>query len=215
MWTQWSHFLSRRYYRKLLIEVKGLTSVAGIDTQVSKQSCRTLIIKLTAATALPAYRNWLNNDLCATDYALLKRVICFHLFLKHTHRDPLSCRQSSLLFGIPQGSILCPVLFITYMLVGVLSSIQFRVIYLSFFDDAQLFVPKKSGTTDGSFMMSCLAELKNWVPIISYQRSKRGNLSFIFDTWAYIFNLNISFDGQITKCVQSHIVGCRHLNKIR
>ncbi len=69
---------------------------------------------------------------------------------------PLSC-------GVPQGSILDPLLLTVYMLP--LEQILHRngLDFYCYADDKPLYVLFKPGTTDVSHILSCQTEVSNWI----------------------------------------------------
>ena len=65
--------------------------------------------------------------------------------------------------GVPQGSILGPILFSLYLLPLHLIFESHKVSYHIYADDTQLYFPLKSGTDSVSSLLACLEDIKAWM----------------------------------------------------
>uniref|UniRef100_A0A3B5PWL6 Reverse transcriptase domain-containing protein n=3 Tax=Xiphophorus maculatus TaxID=8083 RepID=A0A3B5PWL6_XIPMA len=82
------------------------------------------------------------------------------------HLDQSCSGARPLKYGVPQGSILGPILFILYLLpLGKIFQ-KFNISFHCFADDIQIYLPLKlqNGTTDSlQLLLNCLAEVKLWM----------------------------------------------------
>ena len=151
-----------------------------------------------------------------------------------------SSSQAAFRCGVPQGSILGPLLFTIYMLpIGDIirnHNIQFH----SYADDTQLYIPLKPGTTGNiTRLLACLSDIKIWMSQIFLQlneakteiilfgppnsthpfHAELGTLSSNITTSArslgVMFDPQISFNTHITKVVQSCYYQLRNISKIK
>ncbi len=80
--------------------------------------------------------------------------------------DGCSSSKSVLTCGVPQGSILAPILFSLYMLP--LGSIfnKYKVSFHCYADDTQIYVPfKQNDNQNLSALTACLSDIKAWMSL--------------------------------------------------
>ncbi len=74
-----------------------------------------------------------------------------------------SSSSVSITCGVPQGSILGPILFSLYLLPLRFIFESHKVSYHIYADDTQLYFPLKSGSDSVSSLLACLEDIKNWM----------------------------------------------------
>lgn len=65
--------------------------------------------------------------------------------------------------GVPQGSILGPLLFTIDMLPLEHILSNYSIDFHCYADNTQFYVPLKTGSTNISHIISCLSEIRNWI----------------------------------------------------
>lgn len=79
------------------------------------------------------------------------------------HLDGFSSSNSTLHFGVPQGSILAPVLFSLYMLPLVSILTKHGVSFNFYADDTQIYLPlRKNDKRVLISQVTCLSDIKSW-----------------------------------------------------
>ena len=81
------------------------------------------------------------------------------------HLGQYSSAAAPLAYGVPQGSILGPILFSLYLLP--LGSIfkNHNISYHCFADDLQVYLPIKANKESRIALLSCLKDIKSWMEI--------------------------------------------------
>ncbi len=74
-----------------------------------------------------------------------------------------SSSSVSITCGVPQGSILGPILFSLYLLPLRFIFESHKVSYHIYADDTQVYFPLKSGSDSVSSLLACLEDIKNWM----------------------------------------------------
>ncbi len=154
-----------------------------------------------------------------------------------------SSSSAPLVCGVPQGSILGPLLFTIYLLpLGKIIQ-KYDVNFHCYADDTQLYVPLKPGCSDVSNILSCLDDIKKWMFNNSLQlNDSKSEVLIVIPAGLSINNLNlpssslgvlasnihkearnlsvtfdsgVSFDAQVTKVLQSCFSQLRQLTKLK
>lgn len=144
-------------------------------------------------------------------------------------------------WGVPQGSILGPILFTLYTMP--LSDIarKYGISHHFYADDAQLYLELRNATSEES-LQSCVSEFRNWMIVnqlkvnddkteillvgSKYHLKKRSSISFnVGNETVYsskqVKNLGVIFDNSLTMCefINSKCSACfyyiREIGKIR
>lgn len=167
------------------------------------------------------FRSYLNNR-------------CFSVRIGHQSSTsvPLNC-------GVPQGSILGPILFILYLLP--LASIfnKYEVSFHLYADDTQVYFPLKHNDKNGlQPLFACLSDLKLWLSsnFLNLNENKTEIIIFgpkencVFDVergslapyethcarnLGFLFDHNLKFEKQISAVVKSCFFQLRQLSKVK
>lgn len=92
---------------------------------------------------------------------------------------------SVLKYGVPQGSVLGPILFPLYML-PLWHIIEYHSVFHCYADDTQLYLSVKlSGQGELSALLSCINDVKGLMSKISYSQMMKNltSLSLALSTW--------------------------------
>uniref|UniRef100_A0A3P8SE34 Reverse transcriptase domain-containing protein n=1 Tax=Amphiprion percula TaxID=161767 RepID=A0A3P8SE34_AMPPE len=95
----------------------------------------------------------------------------FHSYLSYrsfsVHIGPHQSKSAPLSSGVPQGSILGPILFAIYLLP--LGSIlrRYNISFHCLSDDLQIYVPLRPNSTSIESLQNCLREMKDWLALNS------------------------------------------------
>ncbi len=154
--------------------------------------------------------------------------------------DGCSSSKSVLTCGVPQGSILAPILFSLYMLP--LGSIfnKHKVLFHCYADDTQIYVPfKQNDNQNLSALTACLSDIKAWMSLnfLNLNESKTeaivfgslavsGNIQQVLGDLAarvkpsvnnvgVVFDSALTFDKQVNAVVKSSFFQLRLLAKVK
>ena len=145
---------------------------------------------------------------------------CFSVRIGHQSSNsvPLNC-------GVPQGSILGPILFILYLLP--LASIfnKYEVSFHLYADDTQIYFPLKHNDKNGlQPLFACLSDLKLWLSsnFLNLNENKTEIIIFgpkencVFDVdCGFLFDHNLKFEKQISAVIKSCFFQLRQLSKVK
>lgn len=151
---------------------------------------------------------------------------------------PYTSRSTSLKCGVPQGSILAPMLFSLYMLpLGDIFK-KYDITFHCYADDLQIYLPLQNGNNVQS-LMSCLSDLKSWLAcnflylnekktevVVFGPRGTKGAAEFNFGSLALyvkdrVKNLGVYIDSalklnaQVNYVVKSSFFHLRNLAKMK
>ncbi len=150
-----------------------------------------------------------------------------------------SSSSVSITCGVPQGSILGPILFSLYLLPLRFIFESHKVSYHIYADDTQLYFPLKSGSDSVSSLLACLEDIKNWMENNFLQLNQNKTEVILFGpshllqnlrptlgplednicekvkNLGVIFDPELKFDKQINSVVRTSFLQLRGLRKLK
>ncbi|KAI5085635.1 hypothetical protein C0J45_2211, partial [Silurus meridionalis] len=145
-------------YKTALTEAKSVYYSNRIA--VSNGNSRSIFLVVNNILKPPDY---LPSDMYSTD--LCDSFLTFFASkVENVHQQILCSRLSTITTGVPEGSVLGPLLFIIYMLSLGYILRKYGVNFHCYADDTQLYLSAKpTGSFPPPSLTSCLSEIKDWL----------------------------------------------------